>query len=122
MDTPIEPELTAIHSLHGVSVLCYAGEVLARADDVLDALIPAVYGTGVEWVAIPVSRLAPEFFDLSTRVAGEMLQKLLNYQLKVAVVGPIDSPSAALADFVRESNRGRQVWFVADLAELERRL
>jgi hypothetical protein len=30
-------------------------------------------------------------------------------------------PPAALRDFVRESNRGRQVWFVADGDELARR-
>ncbi|MGW5054152.1 GNAT family N-acetyltransferase [Actinokineospora sp. NPDC004072] len=98
--------------------------VLAHPDDVLH-VIGSLYGVEVEWVALPVSRLAPEFFDLSTRLAGEMLQKLVNYQLKVAVVGDIAehvARSSALADFVRESNRGRHVWFVADLAELAARL
>ncbi|MFC7614763.1 DUF4180 domain-containing protein [Actinokineospora soli] len=76
-------------------------------------------------MALPVSRLAPEFFDLSTRVAGEMLQKLVNYRLSVAIVGDIDehvARSSALADFVRESNRGKHVWFVPDVASLAERL
>lgn len=129
MDNSTDPavQLTPIRDLSGVPVLCYAEEApeLACADDVLDSVIPAVYGTGTEWVALPVSRLAPEFFDLSTRVAGEMLQKLVNYRLKVAIVGDVSAhvaASSALTDFVRESNRGRQVCFVPDLAALAERL
>ena len=44
---------------------------------------------------------------------------------RVAILGDIGEAvarSAALRDFVRESNRGRHVWFVADRMELERRL
>ncbi|UVS78965.1 GNAT family N-acetyltransferase [Actinokineospora sp. UTMC 2448] len=99
--------------------------VLTGADDVLDTIVPGLYGQSVDWVALPVSRLTPEFFDLSTRIAGEMVQKLLNYHLNVAIVGDITthvSRSSALAAYVRESNRGRHVWFVADTAELLERL
>ncbi|MFI2373842.1 DUF4180 domain-containing protein [Streptomyces sp. NPDC018964] len=41
------------------------------------------------------------------------------------IVGGIASrvaDSDALRDFVREANRGTRMWFVADRAELERRL
>jgi len=43
----------------------------------------------------------------------------------VAIVGNISAQleeSSALQDFVYESNRGEHVWFVTDLAELEKRL
>ncbi|MGX7828311.1 GNAT family N-acetyltransferase [Actinokineospora sp. 24-640] len=119
--------LGAVHDAGGTRVMVYAADapVLARVDDVLDNVIAPTYGAAVEWVALPVGRLTPEFFDLSTRLAGEVLQKLVNYQLGVAIVGDIGehlARSGALTDFVRESNRGRHVWFVADLAELRRRL
>lgn len=76
-------------------------------------------------VAIPVIRLAPEFLTLSNRIAGEVIQKFVNYGVAIAFVGDISGPVAssnALRDFVRESNRGRHVWFVADMAELEAKL
>ena len=76
-------------------------------------------------VAIPVGRLAPDFLTLSARIAGETIQKFVNYGLKVAFVGDVSealAASNALRDFVRESNRGRHVWFVADMAELEAKL
>ena len=78
-----------------------------------------------EWIAVPVTRLDPAFFDLRTGVAGELVQKFVNYGRRLAVVGDIRAyldVSGALRDFVRESNRGRHVWFVADEAELEARL
>ncbi|HGW6116821.1 TPA: DUF4180 domain-containing protein [Serratia marcescens] len=35
---------------------------------------------------------------------------------------PRPAQSNALQDFVREANRGEQVWFLSSLAELEQRL
>jgi hypothetical protein len=69
--------------------------------------------------------LGDDFFRLSTGVAGAVVQKLLDYKLRVAVVGDISgrvTKSDALRDWVRECNRGRQVWFVSDLDELAQRL
>jgi hypothetical protein len=43
----------------------------------------------------------------------------------MAVVGDISrhtESSSALRDFVRECNRGRQTWFLADIGELRERL
>lgn len=47
------------------------------------------------------------------------------YRLRLVVVGDIArhlSASAALPDLVREANRGRDIWFVADLDDLAARL
>jgi hypothetical protein len=88
-------------------------------------IIGDTFGGGVRLVVIPTSRLSPAFLDLKTRLAGEVLQKFVNYQRQVAIVGDVSQAVAnsnALCDFIRESNRGRSVWFVADLAELEVRL
>ena len=74
---------------------------------------------------MPVSRIAPEFFALRTGVAGAVVQKFVNYRLRLVVVGDVSehvAASTALRDFVRESNRGGQPWFVADEAELAARL
>ncbi len=84
--------------------------------------IELMYSAEAEWIAVPVARLDPAFFDLSSGVAGDFVQKFVNYGQRLAIVGEIPAPSAALRDFVRECNRGRQVWFVADADELSRRL
>lgn len=92
----------------------------------LTGLIGELFGAGgVRLVAIPLARLGPDFLRLSSGVAGEVLQKLVNYRFQVAILGDTSDAEAAsgpLRDFVRESNRGRSVWFVADLAALEAKL
>jgi hypothetical protein len=53
-----------------------------------------------------------------------VVQKLANYRLRLAVLGDVTahtSASDALRDWVREANRGGQVWFVADTGELAER-
>ena len=76
-------------------------------------------------VAIPVERLGEGFLTLSTRIAGNVVQKFVNYSTCVAFVGDVSdavAQSDALRDYIRECNRGRHVWFVADMAELEAKL
>lgn len=116
--------MTSAH--HELKVLDVSrdGPLLGTESDALD-LIPEAGAVDAEVIAIPVERLDPAFFDLSTGVAGAFTQKLLNYRFRLAVVGDIDryvAASSALRDYVYESNNGRQVWFVTDHAELEQRL
>ncbi len=91
---------------------------------VLD-LIGEAAGQKADFVAIPVERQGADFFDLKTRLAGEMLQVCVTYGLRVAFVGDLSASterSGALRDFIRESNKGGQVWFVEDIAALGARL
>lgn len=100
------------------------GAAIATEGDVAD-LLGEMFSVGAGWAVIPVSRLTPAFFDLKTRLAGEMLQKLVNYDRRVVILGDIAkalAASEALRAFVRESNRGATVWFLPDLAALEAKL
>ncbi|MEU9021114.1 DUF4180 domain-containing protein [Actinomadura sp. NPDC048394] len=99
------------------------GPPVATEQDALD-LIGAVF-LGAQVVAVPAARLDGRFFSLGTRFAGEVMQKFVNYRLRLAVVGDISrhlAESPALRALVRESNAGDHVWFVADLEELDDRL
>lgn len=109
----------------GVPVLVCAevGTPISSTQDALD-LIGAAY-FNAETIAVPVTRLDKQFFALRTGLAGEIMQKFANYRMRLAIVGDItdhlaDSP--ALHDLVHESNLGNQIWFVADLDELDAKL
>lgn len=96
------------------------GPPIASEADILN-VIGETYGTGADLIVLPVERLSPEFFRLSTGIAGAILQKLTNYGFRVAIVGDIAAHlerSAPLRDFVRESNRQGQTRFVATEAEI----
>ncbi|QND54328.1 DUF4180 domain-containing protein [Phyllobacterium sp. 628] len=112
--------------IHGVRVLVFDqdGPKLASERDANDFL-SAVWGEEATLAAIPVARLGTDFLQLKTRIAGEVMQKFVNYQIRLAIVGDISAwikQSAALRDFVYETNRGKNLWFVRDLTELEQRL
>jgi hypothetical protein len=99
------------------------GPRVSTVQDALD-LIGACF-SGAELAAVPVERLDPDFFSLRTRVAGEIMQKFVNYRLRLAVVGDISehlAASAALRSLVHESNLADHVWFVPDLDALDERL
>jgi Domain of unknown function (DUF4180) len=115
-----------LETLHDVRVLrCAAdGPPLDGEDAALD-LIGDAFGQDAELVAVPVERVADEFFRLRSGVAGAVVQKFANYRLRLAVVGDISSHvdgSTALRDFVYESNQGRHLWFVPGHDALEDRL
>lgn len=115
-----------IANLHRTIVLI-CGENGPRLESERDigVFLGAAWDADAALVAIPVARLSPDFFRLSTRLAGEVAQKFVNYRISLAIVGDISpwlSESKALRDFVYEANSGRALWFVDDLAALEQRL
>ncbi|MBA0052324.1 DUF4180 domain-containing protein [Streptomyces sp. AJS327] len=118
--------MSTLERIHDVPVLlCPAeGETVAGEREALDLIGDASY-QGAEWVVLPAERLGADFFRLRTRVAGDIVQKFANYGMRLAVLGDISAhteASAALRDFVRESDRGRQLWFPVDLDDLRARL
>jgi len=101
-----------------------SGPLLRTEDDARD-VIQETFGSDIQLAVIPVERFDPDFFMLRTGVAGVFVQKLVQYRLRLAVVGDLSTQTAAsdaLRDWVREVNRGRDILFVADLAALESRL
>lgn len=58
------------------------------------------------------TNLPPEFYDLSTGLAGEILQKVSNYHIRLAIVGSFDMVrSERFRELMTESNKGRSVYF-----------
>ncbi|MGA5699382.1 DUF4180 domain-containing protein [Peterkaempfera bronchialis] len=115
-----------LQHINGTPVLVCAadGEPVRGERDATD-LIGEAFHHDASWIAIPADRFEDDFFRLHTRVAGEIVQKFANYRLRVAIVGDISrhtAASSALRDFVRESNRGTQLWFVSDTEALRDRL
>jgi hypothetical protein len=100
------------------------GPILRRTQDLLDLIIEAM-AQKATMLVVPAPRLDPAFFQLRSGLAGEFVQKIVNYRFKLAVIGDISTHTAAsgaLRDFVRESNQGRSVFFLPDLDAAEEKL
>lgn len=81
------------------------GQIQAE-DDALE-LVSACAEHDTNLVLLPQASLSADFLRLSTRVAGLVLGKLMNYGIKAAAVYDATQASGALADFLLETNQGR---------------
>ncbi|WP_224247475.1 DUF4180 domain-containing protein [Hyalangium gracile] len=109
--------------LHGVRIL----ELQAEGPQVRDAseLISLAWEHQVDLIAIPTARLEETFFKLATGLAGDLVQKFVNYRLRLAILGDISAQvenSKALRGFVYEANQGAHLWFLKDREALVARL
>ncbi|MBN1118528.1 MAG: DUF4180 domain-containing protein [Bacteroidales bacterium] len=89
--------------------------ILEDVSDFVDLLGNAGF-QGANGIIIHKSNLKPEFFDLKTGIAGEILQKFSNYNQRLAIVGDFSQyKSKSLQDFIRESNRIGRITFVSNI-------
>ena len=93
-------------------------KIITDAQSALDVLMRAKYEAGSKNIVIGKHLVSEDFFILSTGLAGEILQKLINYGGRIAIYGDYSHyTSKPLRDFITESNRGRDIFFPATEAE-----
>ena len=105
------------HTVNNEIIVELAAENL-RINEVQDALdlIADLGSQGYNRMIIHEKNLNKDFFDLKTRLAGDILQKFSNYKIKLAIIGDFSKyKSKSLRDFIRESNRGNMIFFMEDL-------
>ena len=91
--------------------------LLAVTEDVNDLLGNAYY-QGFDGMIISADKISPRFFDLKTRLAGEILQKFSAFRMRLAIVGNFSTfTSESLKSFVYESNRGSLIHFSPTTAD-----
>lgn len=59
--------------------------VITDTNSATDRVISVLFAKSINRVAINKAALGEDFFDLSTCLAGEVLQKFVNYNIKFAV-------------------------------------
>jgi len=91
--------------------------IISKVEDGVD-LLGNLYYQDFDRIILHEENIIPDFFDLKSGMAGEILQKFSTYRVRLAIVGDFAKYSSkSLHDFIYESNRGRQVHFVASLLE-----
>ncbi len=96
--------------------------LITNLQDALD-LLADLYYQGFDGIMLYEKNIAPTFFDLSSGLAGEILQKFSNYRIKLAIIGDFSAyPSKSLKDFMFESNKLGHVNFVSSLEDAKKKL
>lgn len=100
------------------AVIIDSDKVIKDARSALDLLMSVKYEADTKNIVIDKRLVCDDFFILSTGLAGEILQKYVNYGGRIAVYGDYSRyTSKPLKDFIYESNKGKDVFFVSSEEE-----
>lgn len=92
--------------------------IIKDVQSAIDFIITIKYETNCNKIALNKDAIVEDFFILSKGLAGEILQKLVNYGIKLAIYGDYSKyTSKPLKDFIYESNNGKDIFFVENEAE-----
>ncbi|GED60801.1 DUF4180 domain-containing protein [Brevibacillus formosus] len=96
-----------------IAIVSGSEVIIEDVQSALDLIATVHYQADSERIVLNKSLLNESFFDLKTRFAGEILQKFINYRVKVAIVGDFSVyTSKSLKDFIYESNNGNDIFFL----------
>ena len=97
-----------------IAVISSDRKIIVDVQSALDMAMTVKYETNTTKIVIDKNLICDDFFILSTGIAGEILQKFINYQVKLAVYGDYSHyTSKPLKDFIYESNQGKDFFFVS---------
>lgn len=95
-----------------IAVIHSSELLITDISSALDLIMTVRYETGCTNIVINKEAITNDFFILSTCLAGEILQKFINYGIRLAIYGDFsDYTSKPLKDFMYESNRGKDIYF-----------
>lgn len=97
-----------------VAVVSSAEPLITDIQSALDLVTAIMHETGCANIAINKEAIANDFFVLSACLAGEILQKFINYGIRFAIYGDFSKYSSKpQKDFMYESNKGNDIYFLS---------
>ena len=100
---------------NGIEIAIVTSEeiIIHDVQSALDFIATVRYETDCDRIILNKAAVCEEFFDLKTKLAGEILQKFVNYQTKIAIIGDFSMyTSKSLKDFFYECNQGKSIFFL----------
>lgn len=92
--------------------------LITDVQSALDLMMSVKYETDCANIVINKEALSEDFFILSTCLAGEVLQKFINYGIRLAICGDFSKyTSKPLKDFIYECNNGKDFYFLPSIED-----
>lgn len=90
--------------------------VINDLQSAIDLMMTVKYEAGIKNIVLSKELVVDKFFILTSGLAGEILQKFINYQFRIAIYGDYSKyTSKPLKDFIYESNNGHDIFFTDSL-------
>jgi hypothetical protein len=97
--------------------------LISDMQSALDLIATVSFEKGCDRIIIDKNAICEEFFILSSGIAGDILQKFVNYRTKLAIIGDYSKyTSKPLHDFIYECNKGNDIFFVGNLDQAVEKL
>jgi len=106
-----------INSYNGKNIAeIVSDEVLIKnTQDALDIMAECTYRDSWK-IIIHEKNIIADFFDLKTKLAGDILQKFSTYNVQLSIIGDFSKyTSKSLKDFIFESNKYGRISFVSSI-------
>ena len=107
------------HTIQGIKAAeIISDEIIVKSTESGLQLLGDLYYQGFDRILIYEKNITPDFFDLKTKIAGDILQKFAQYRMGITIIGDFSKyNSARLNEFIYESNKGNNINFVSTLDE-----
>ena len=103
-----------IKTINDVAIVNSDEIVIKDTQSAIDFIMSVKYETNCNKIALNKNAIIDNFFILSSGIAGEILEKFITYKTKFAIYGDYSKyTSKPLKDFIYESNKGKDIFFVA---------
>lgn len=97
-----------------VAQVCGEGMLIASAQDMLDLIATASYAHNCRRLILDKESVSEDFFSLKTGLAGDILQKVVNYGAALAIVGDFSGyGSNALKDLYTRATKAAMSFLLA---------
>ncbi|HSP48057.1 MAG TPA: DUF4180 domain-containing protein [Clostridiaceae bacterium] len=112
-------EVSVIEKENGNIALFTSEDILLRdTQDILDLMAEVYYNHGCEKIILMKKNVTEDFFELKNRLAGDIMQKVINHGMSMAIVGDFDQyDSKSLKSLIYESNQGKRILFKGTVEE-----
>lgn len=109
--------------IDGIAIVKSNEVVIKDVESAVDFIMSIIHETNCSKITLNKEAITKDFFILSKGLAGEILQKFINYQIKFAIYGDYCKyTSQPLEDFIYESNNGKDIFFVENETEAIKKL
>ena len=108
---------TIIHSRNDIQIaeIIHDGLILNNVQDFLDLIANSPSRN----IILHKENIIQDFFDLKTKIAGDILQKASNYRVRIGIVGEFKKiKSKSLRDFIYESNKTGEILFKENIEDI----
>ena len=109
-------DIKIIESATRKIALCNSTDIIIKdGQSALDLVATIGYEYECHHIIINKSAICEDFFNLSTRIAGDVAQKFVNYGIRFAIIGDFSNyNSKSLNDYIYECNELGPLYFVSD--------